>query len=336
MDKKKVDLGAAAHDMGKNALELLSKTRDSIIHAVDQNDDGFLDLKDVSMIAETIGNTAKNTASAMKDSAEARSREVERRILQPIFVADLDRADFMLSKLIRVTEIDKKHAESDVCKDSIGFISCQKDLRVINIYRDKVSAFGLSFYPDAEGEVYYVDPSDRDKYISLDDYFNHLKTVRIDELQKIAQDLGAKHFRVVYKEQKTTFSKNAVKAKASSKVTGNAANAEGAHDLDASSIATIEVAAEMTCPGHTPSMPELHYLQRESSILNLIAMRMDENSPLTHQKFTLKLSNSSSIREKDALKIDAALKAMKLQGNTTVVSEVRNEARRFFEYEIDF
>ena len=59
-------------------------------------------------------------------------------------------------------------------------------------------------------------------------------------------------------------------------------------------------------------------------------------SPMLHQKYTLKLSNSSGIKEKDAVKIDAALKAMKISGNTTVINEAQNESRRFFEYEIDF
>lgn len=63
---------------------------------------------------------------------------------------------------------------------------------------------------------------------------------------------------------------------------------------------------------------------------------MDKASPLTHQKYTLKLSNSSGIKESDAIKIDAALKSMKICGNTTIVSEVQSEARKFFEYEIDF
>ena len=54
------------------------------------------------------------------------------------------------------------------------------------------------------------------------------------------------------------------------------------------------------------------------------------------QKYTLKLSNSSGIKESDAIKIDAALKSMKICGNTTIASEVQSEARKFFEYEIDF
>ena len=55
-----------------------------------------------------------------------------------------------------------------------------------------------------------------------------------------------------------------------------------------------------------------------------------------HLKYTLKLSNSSGIKEKDAIKIDAALKALKIAGSASFVSEARSESRRFFEYEIDF
>ena len=75
-------------------------------------------MKDVSAIAEVIGNAAKSTVATVKNTAEEKSRELERKLLQPIFVEDLDSADFLLSKLIRVTEIDKKHATSDVCKGS--------------------------------------------------------------------------------------------------------------------------------------------------------------------------------------------------------------------------
>ena len=197
MEKKKVDLGAVAAGAGRNAKAFFEKTKDSIVKAVDQNDDGSVDLKDVSAIAETIGNAAKNTAAVIKDSAESKSREMELKALRPIFLEDLDSADFLLSNLIRITDIDKRHAESDVCQGSIGYISEQKELRIVNIFRDKVDAFGLSFYPDVDSEVYYVDPSDRDKYIALDDYFSYLKVARVNELQKIAQDLGAKHFELL-------------------------------------------------------------------------------------------------------------------------------------------
>ena len=336
MEKKKVDLSVMAGEAGKNAKAFWGKVKDSIVKAVDQNDDGTFDMEDVLTIAESLGNAAKNTATAVKNSAEERSREMERKALQPIFVEDLDSTDFSLPKLVCITEMDKKRAESEVCKGSIGYVSTQKELRIINIFKDKISDFGLSMYPECECGLYYVDPSDRDKYIALEDYFSYLKVARINELQKIAQDLGAKHFKVTYKEQKSTSSNAAVKANVLIKSIGNSAKIDADHNIQSSSNTTVEVAAEMDCPGHAPIEPKLYYLQREPSIQSLIALRMDKDSPITHQKYTLKLSNTSGIKETDAVKIDAALKAMKLTGNTTITSEVRNESNRFFEYEIDF
>ena len=92
----------------------------------------------------------------------------------------------------------------------------------------------------------------------------------------------------------------------------------------------------MTFPGHAPIKPQLRYMQREPIIQNLISMRMDEKAPLLHQKLMLKLSNSSGMKDSDAVKIDAALKGMKFSGNATVASEAKNESRRYLEYEIEF
>lgn len=310
----------------------MGKAKDAIVKAVDKNDDSSFDMKDMAIIAETIG----DAASAVKDSVEAKSRERERKALQPIFIEDLDSADFLLTKLIRIEEISKKYAESEICKGAIGYISDQKGLRIVNIFRHSIEAFGLTFYPDADSGIYYVDPSDRDRYIALDEYFGYLKIARINELQKIAQDLGAKHFRVTYKEQRASFTGNSFMAKGNIKAASGTGTAEAEHDLSAKELSAVEVAAEMQCIGHEPVEPTLFYLQREPSIQTLVSLRMDKNSPITHQKYTLKLINSSGIKEKDAVKIDAALRAMKISGNTTVTNEVRNEARRFFEYEIDF
>lgn len=332
MEVKKINLGEVAVGAGKNAKAFLGKTKDTIIKAVDQNGDGSFDFQDVSAMADSIGNAAQNAANAMRDNAEARNREKERKALQPIFLEDLDSAEFTLSKLIRVADIDKKHAESEVCKGSAGFVSEQRELRIVNIYKNMIDAFGMSLYPDADSEIYYIDPSDRNKYIALDDYFGYLKIARVNELQKIAQDLGAKHFRVTYREKKASITRNDMKAKGN--VRAGAAEAE--RNLSVSDNSNIEVAAEMQCLGHAPIEPKLFYLRGEPSIQSLIALRMDENSPIFHQEFSLKLSNSSGIKEKDAVKIDAALKAMKISGNTTVVSEAQSESRRFFEYEVDF
>lgn len=326
---KKIDLGQAK----KGALGVLEKTKSAIAKIADQNDDEKFDMQDVSLVASKVGESVKNGAAALKESAEERTRALELKSLQPIFAEVLDERDFVLPKFIRVANRDKKRAESQVCKGSIGYYSDLKGLRLVNIFLDNLEMFNLVFFPDCNSEFYYVDPIDKNRYIALDDYFNYLKVERISELQRLAQSLGAKHFRVTYKEEKTSVAEKIIKANIN--VQGVAAG-NGERNLSETKFDTIEIAADMECPGHAPNRPDLKYLQKDPAIRTLIDMRMDEHSPLSHQKFMLKLSNSSGLKESDAVKIDAVLKSMRFTGNTSIVSEARNEARRYFEYEIDF
>ena len=317
----------------KGALGVLKKKKSAIAKVADQNDDEKFDMQDVSLVASKVGESVKNGAAALKESAEERTRALELKSLQPIFAEVLDERDFVLPKFIRVANRDKKRAESQVCKGSIGYYSDPKGLRLVNIFRDNLEMFNLVFFPDCNSEFYYVDPIDKNRYIALDDYFNYLKVERISELQRLAQSLGAKHFRVTYKEEKTSVAEKIIKANIN--VQGVAAG-NGERNLSETKFDTIEIAADMECPGHAPNRPDLKYLQKDPAIRTLIDMRMDEHSPLSHQKFMLKLSNSSGLKESDAVKIDAVLKSMRFTGNTSIVSEARNEARRYFEYEIDF
>ena len=123
----------------------------------------------------------------------------------------------------------------------------------MNIYRKSAEMFGLSFYPDMDREIYYVDPTDRNSYIALEEYFSYLKLVRVGELQKVtAQDLGAKYLKVTLKENNMSHSKKKeTKAKEKAKIVSVKESAEGKMDVTTSEASSLEVAAEMTM--HRPS-----------------------------------------------------------------------------------
>ena len=331
MEKKK--LGGLFAEAGNAAKGVLSKAKEKTIHVIDQNDDGKLDISDISVFAESVGDAVRNGANTVKEGVEENRKRMELKTLQPIFLDTLDQADFFMSKLIRVVERDKKHAESEVCHGSIGFLSDKGGLRVVNIFKDSMDVFGLSFYPDIDCEFYYVNPSDRDNYISLDDYFSYLKMVRVNELQRVAQSLGAKHFKVTYKEESISFSEK--KEKAQAKV-ARFGNVSGDHELSEKKYSLIDVAAEMYMEGHEPYKPKLVYLIKDDNVQNLIHMRMAGGEGFHNHKISIKMSNSSGIKERDAIKIDTALKGMRVSGNTTVANEARTESRRYLEYEIDF
>ena len=92
----------------------------------------------------------------------------------------------------------------------------------------------------------------------------------------------------------------------------------------------------MECPGHEPVEPELKYMKYDPTVKSLVELRMNTQGPMKRQSLTLKLSNSSGLKESEAVKIDAVLKGLKCSGNSTLISEAQNDSNRYLEYEIDF
>lgn len=320
-----IDLGKVFSDTAKGVSDFIDKTGKDITRAIDQNGDGKLDFADLQAISDRI---------QAGQAAAQRKADLER--LKPLFPEEFERAEFLFPKMIRIAEIDKPHSENAVCEGSVGFKTVQDDMTVITIFRNQIKEFGLSFYPELENSVYYVDPCDRDHYILLDDYFSYMKMQRVAELQRIAQLLGAKHFRVTYKERSKSVSSDSFNTTDGLQTASAKANIQVDRAVSNSAMSAISIEAEMRFPGHSPIKPDLHYLKKEINITNLIEMRMDPLSPLQHQHFIIEMSNSSGIKIKDAVKIDAMLKFMKIASNTSVVTEAQNEARRILEYEIDF
>ena len=291
---------------------------------------GVVDKAELDKHAKELVDAAVVAAQSLAEVINNGKNSWNLKRLKPIFINDLN--GMIFSRLVRIVEREKKF-DIDVCKGSIGYWDTCKGERWMNIFKDSVSKFGLDFYPNDEVNFYYVDPTNKDSYIVLDEYFDRLKQVRVSELQKIAQDLGAKYFRVTYIKERTTLSKKAANGKGSIHKKGN-----GSAQMNATEqkYDRMDIAAEMSFPGHEPVMPHVRYLKYDPNIENLIKMRMDPKGPLNHQTLNIKLSSSSGLKETDAVKIDMILKSLKMVGNTTVSSEVQNEAKSILEYEINF
>ena len=343
MAKDKRDLRSFVQSAGKTASDLLDKTKGAAQTFIDDHELDDIDAEDISAAADkavrAVGKTASSVYEGVKSGSTQLSEklvqarlEADRKNLRPIFADDIATSSFSLSKLIRLTQMDRKRAASEACQGSIGYDSSPKDVRVVNLYTDHLDSFGLTFYPDAGSEIYYVDPANSSNYIALEEYFHYMKVVRIAELQKLAQDLGAKFFRVTYKEEQRTLTRQIAVGKLSVKGYGSASAEK---ERESRSAVSAEIAAEMQLPGHEPIEPTLVYLSKDPAIQSLISLRMSPN-PITHQKLIIHLSNSSGMKESEAAKIDAALGAMKCSGHASIMNEAQNESRRYLEYEIDF
>ncbi|MCI6076814.1 hypothetical protein [Catenibacterium mitsuokai] len=322
----------------------ISKIIDDVKDGIDEvklKVEDVVDKAELDKHAKEIGDVAVDKAKEFGDVAVVAAQNLAEVInkgknswnlkrLKPIFLNDLN--GMQCSRLVRIVEREKKF-DIDVCEGSIGYWDTCKGEKWMNIFKDSVSKFGLSFYPNDEVNFYYVDPTNKDNYIVLDEYFYRLKQARVSELQKIAQDLGAKYFKVTYMKEKTTLSKKSANGKGSIHKKGN-----GSAQMNATEqkYDRMDIAAEMSFPGHEPVMPHVRYLKYDPNILNLIEMRMDTKGPINHQILNIKLSSSSGLKETDAVKVDMILKSLKMAGNTTVSSEAKNEAKSILKYEIDF
>lgn len=309
--------------------ELVHGVKDGIddarVKVVDAVDKAELD-KHVKEISDAAGDIAQNLAKTIEEG----KRQWDLNRLKPIFLQDLNGVRY--SRLIRIIEREKKF-DIEACKGSIGYWATCKGERWMNIFKDSVDKFGLNFYPNDEVNFYYMDPTDNNSYIVLDEYFDRLKQVRVSELQKIAQDLGAKYFRVTYMKERTTLSKKSANGKGS--ILKNKIGSVQANETE-ENYDRMDVTAEMSFPGHESVMPRVRYLKHDPIIQNLIEMRMDPKGPVGHYTYNIKLSNSSGLKKTEAVKIDMILKSLKMAGNTTVSSEVQNEEKSILEYEINF
>ena len=307
------------------AKEAVTSSAESFIQSIDKTGDGKFDLEDVAEIKRQF--QEKQRQAKLKRDLDA---------LNPIFSDNLTDGDFFLPKMLQLAEMDKKHASNPICEGSIGHEMLVKDLRIVTVYRDQTSHWGLRFYPDENQDFYYVDPVNPQLYIAIDYFFDYLRQARIGELQRIAQDLGASNFKVTIKERKKTLYKKSQTEKITGKYKSTTVGVQGDHSTSNSEMSEGEIAVQASFEGHAPKQPQLNYYKNEPQINDLIQMRLHQENAIRDQHLFLQCAHSSGITEKTAASIDAAFTAMKCTGNTTFTSEAQNETRQIFQYDIVF
>lgn len=237
-----------------------------------------------------------------------------------------------MPRIIRIVDQDER-TEEDVCKDAVAFNDGTKEMRAITVLAGHVGLIDAEFYPYRQESVYYRDPSDPNKYIDLNDYFEYIKKAKVNELNQIAQDLGARHITITLKAEKKKF----VRKKDEEKVKAGKKNGtERDHSMKATEYEILEVVSDKTFKGHKPQMPELNYFRNDQDIRSIIDRRLDEGNPIYEDNETLKYSNSSVIDKREALKIEGVLKEFKLGGNATISNQIENEERLVLEYQIEY
>lgn len=267
---------------------------------------------------ETAGDAAEwADASAKKTKAwieaqnvanQQRKMSYELATLKPIFDDNIPDS-FAEYPVINILKSDEKRSKSPVCAGSYGFMSDTKELVVPNIYVASFDKFEITLTDKLEEGVYYANPYIPGEYIEANQYAKYLKAERVRELVQVAEVLGAKYVSVSFdiKERKV----EEVSGKLSAKQKKNLLEFEAEQKLINS--LELKIGKDRHMSGHNnPSRPQLVYYKYDKDILDLIESRINGTNPVNRETYRVSYATASQAKQKEALKIDAALKILNL------------------------
>ena len=318
--------------------------------------------EEIKKWAGDIVQTAKTTISETVDNIKEGSEEISRKQhaakekkellhLRPVFKETLiERPSpncstltpfgrFRMPTMIHVVEKDKKHKNSPFCEHALGHLSVENGVEVLNVYPHHMKDLGVKFYPDMGRKIYYVHPFQKDIYIDIEDYFHQLKTAKVDELERIAYDLGAKHAEIIFRTDKVELENEKQKAELGAKKgKKKIVDVKAEHNQNELKKESLVVEKTINLGGHDdPHEPDLIYFKEDEDIKNLIYMRMDPKNKLKNKECKIKCSNSSEIKSSDAAKIQGALDKMGgVSAGFSLMSETLEESCTTLIYKIEF
>lgn len=291
---------------------------------------------------KSVVKTAKDNAQLLAERAQtmaevkqAKSKEALIKKLNPLFPNDYRAVEFKLPNLIRIVD-DAVRRDIDVCEGAIGWLSTEKGVEVLHLYDEAVEFSGLNFLPAATCDsIYYVDPHNRNTFISVDCYFSSMQESRLAELQHIAYSLGAKHYWVEMVED-TYDKQNSLK---SAKINTKIANVSGSETQSKTTAArTMSVAEAEFSSGRKPIKPDLRWFANDNNVLNLITMRCTESSQNDISTYTIELnsSNAATMSMSVAAKVDGALSSLKIGGSASFSSDSQKEHSKKVYFKLEF
>lgn len=291
--------------------------------------------KSVAKVAKDNAQLLAERAQTMAEVQQAKNKEALIKKLSPLFPSDYRAVEFKLPNLIRIVD-DAVRRGIDVCEGAIGWLSTEKGVEVLHLYDEAVEFSGLKFLPAATCDsIYYVDPHNRNKFISVDCYFSSMQESRLAELQHIAYSLGAKHYWVEMVEG-TYDKQNSFK---SAKINANLANASGSEEQHSTNASkSMSVAEAIFSSGRKPVKPDLCWFANDNNVLNLIKMRCSENSQNDITTYTIELSssNAATMSVSAAAKVDGALSSLKIGASTSFSSDSEKEHSRKMYFKLEF
>lgn len=217
------------------------------------------------------------------------------------------------------------------CEGAIGFRENVKDVEILGIYQKDYKLFkGIEFLPDNNSKdfIYYVHPLNENQYIDISDYFNYLEQQRVGELENIAQDLGAKYFRVEILIEQMVKETSVKKNNSSLGYVKDKVGISIEKNDESKQYESLKVVSENSYPGKETQKPILYFWSNSLPIKNLIKKRMSNDNPLQAKTFILDFNTSTGIKEKEGAKIDGVLQSLKFNISTSIQKTALSESKK--------
>ena len=285
-----------------------------------------------------VATDAKTGVATMREKLQAAEYARLLKKYNPLFPEQYQSDSFHLPNIIVVVD-DAVRKEIDVCEGAIGWLSKEAGEEVLHLYDEAVPFSGIQLVPAPIcNAVYYIDHFDRNCFIQVDCIFSRTLKEKIDELQHIAESIGAKRCSINISEDSKTSKVQEATATAEfsydEPVVQANAKYKASNKKSQSQYGRIE--AEFTGL-RFPKRPVLRWFAYDTSINNLIETCCSGKRRV--KKLTLELSGSTSstMSQSIASAIDGVLcKTLNAKGNLSMKSQAQAEFQSKLLFQIEF
>ena len=282
------------------------------------------------------GAKAGVTAIVEKSKADEYARRLKK--YNPLFPEQYQSETFNIPNIIVIVD-DAVRKGIDVCEGAIGWLSKESGEEVLHLYDEAISFSGIQFVPAPVcNAVYYVDHFDRGRFIQADCIFSRKLKEMIDELQHIAEFVGAKRCTIDISE---SISSADVKQRAANLSVGDKktnGNATLDYSAASKSYTTQQGHIEVTFTGlRFPKRPTLKWFANDNGINNLVEACCLRKRRVKELTLELLGSSSATMSQSIACAIDGIItKSLGGNGHASIASRVQEEHQRVLKFHIEF
>ena len=276
-----------------------------------------------------------------KSKADEYARRLKK--YNPLFPNQYQSEGFNIPNIIVIVD-DAVRKGIDVCEGAIGWLAKESGEEVLHLYDEAIQFSGVQFIPSPIcNAIYYVDHFDRNRYIQPDCIFSRTLKEKIDELQHIAESVGAKRCIIDITESSKsskTNKKSADLGASTDSENGGKATASATVDYDHSSKTNANqhgrIEAEFTGL-RFPKRPTLKWFSYDDSIRNLVETCCSGKRRVKKLTITLSGSTSATMSQSIATAIDGVMNnTLHVRGHASIKSQAKKEYQSELLFYIEF